>query len=496
MKMRAGTDIWNGKADNSARFCLSYRIKEDRIYPAMDRLDPKTAYVQRLVVDSLRTAEVVRGVLVLAAVSGGRDSVVLLHCLKELQPQFGYGLEAVHVEHGMRGDAAIRDAAFTMQLCGEWQIPCHVVHVDVPARAAETGESPEQAARNLRYDAIRETARATGAQWIATAHHADDQAETMLMGISRGSAGMLRGMRQITLDARGKILRPLLFAERCDIDAYAERHALRWTEDETNEDPSFARNRIRLDVMPYLKERMDPNIVQHLTLLSQRMQEEDALLEKLTEDCGKRCVVWQGPEEALILNSLSEEESALKRRVTEAALQRTGCARGLRTVRDILELFDAQPGKRVCLKQEHEALRERGGIRIRRIRETRDECVKLTVPGTTQTPWGTVRISEAQICGDPKTQGSVQWVPVTAERLYMRKARTAERIAPMGMEGTKLVSDVFSDAGVLLAAREDWPVIADETGPVWIPGICADRRMKVSAGEAAYFIDFSGKEHK
>lgn len=462
----------------------------------MDRMDPKTAYVQRLVVDSLRTAEVVRGVLVLAAVSGGRDSVVLLHCLKELQPQFGYALEAVHVEHGMRGDSALRDAAFTEKLCEGWKIPCRTVHVDVPARVSETGESPEQAARNLRYGAIRKTARAAGAQWIATAHHADDQAETMLLGISRGSAGMLRGMRQITQDARRKILRPLLFAERSDIDGYAEEQGLSWTEDESNDDPSFARNRIRLDVMPYLKERMDPNIVQHLTLLSQRMQEENALLEKLAAECETRCVVWRGPEDAFVLNGLSAEDAALARRVAENVLRRTGCARGAHTVADILELFRMQPGKRLSLKQGHEALRERGGIRIRRIRETRDTCVELSVPGTTQTPWGTVRISKAQICGDPKTQGTVQWVPETADRLYMRMPRTAERIAPMGMEGTKLVSDVFSDAGVLLAAREGWPVIADKTGPVWIPGICADRRLRVNAGETAYFIEFSGKEHE
>ncbi len=181
------------------------------------------------------------GVVVGVALSGGKDSVSLLHYLKSQ----GIRLIAINVEHGIRGEESLADSAFVKELCASWDVPCLAFSVDAPAFSRERGYTLEQGARILRYEIFDSVLRERKCDYIALAHHLDDQIETVLMRIFRGTGikGLV-GMRQIG----GRYLRPFLGVSRRDIDDYAEENSLEFRQDSTNDDVAYTRNFLRGEI--------------------------------------------------------------------------------------------------------------------------------------------------------------------------------------------------------------------------------------------------------
>ena len=218
----------------------------------------------------------------------------------------------------------------------------------------------------MRYALIKQTALKISADAVAVAHHADDQAETMLLGISRGSEGLLRGMRDDVLDERGRIIRPLLNATGEQIAAYANAFELTWMEDETNRDETVARNRIRRRILPYLKQELDPKLVAHLGSLAKKMQEdEDALSEiarkRMAELTAKRTAGVHLNDEVM------SEPPAVRRRIFEEILRSLEVKRSTGLLKQLEDLFDRQSGKKVTLTENAEAVRDRTGILFRQL---------------------------------------------------------------------------------------------------------------------------------
>ena len=229
------------------------------------------------------------GDVVLAGVSGGADSVCLLLMLLEYRKHCDFLLEAVHVEHGIRGDASRRDAAFVKKLCEKRGVCCRIYPVDVPAYAKGHGLGVVEAARKLRYECFREAAEDYDGRpvKIALAHHADDNAETMLFRLIRGS-GLhgLYGMRPARRLAEGvTVIRPLLGMERAEIEAYLKAQGQPYCRDATNEDTDYSRNRIRHKVMPELK-AVNTGAVHHMMQSAQMLRELSDYLEEETRDIG------------------------------------------------------------------------------------------------------------------------------------------------------------------------------------------------------------------
>ena len=208
------------------------------------------------------------GRTVVAGLSGGRDSVALLLALQRC----GCTLLACHVHHGIRGAAADEDAAFCENLCAQLGIPFEQHRVSVPQLAEESGESLETAARRARHTILAACAARCGGNTVALAHHADDQAETVLFRLARGSAG-LRGMLPVRQDETTTWVRPLLGATRAQITAWLHAMGQDWREDATNAVPDAARNRIRLEVLPALQRALGRDVVPVLNR-SARLQQE------------------------------------------------------------------------------------------------------------------------------------------------------------------------------------------------------------------------------
>ena len=213
---------------------------------------------------------------IVAGFSGGADSVCLLLMLRELQKCCRFSFCAVHVEHGIRGAESLADADYAKAFCEEREIPFYIYHVDAPRAAKEEGLSLEEAARKLRYECFEQAREAWQGNKIAVAHHADDNAETMLFHMARGTG--LKGLSGIPVQ-RDMIIRPLLAVTRYEIEAYLAKQQIEYCTDSTNSQEQYARNRLRLNVLPQMR-ALNVRAVEHMSSLGQQVAEVYAYLTK------------------------------------------------------------------------------------------------------------------------------------------------------------------------------------------------------------------------
>ena len=253
---------------------------------------------------------------ILCAVSGGRDSMCLLHYLWTLGRRENFSVAAVHMNHGQR-ETAQRDVLFVQNFCRERGIPCVTEQVSVPEKAKEWGVGIEEAGRRLRYETFRRAAELTCADRIATAHHAADQAETVLLNLLRGTGP--EGLAGIP-PVRGEIIRPLLETSRQEIEAYLERHGIDHVEDETNGDRSLTRNRLRLDIMPLLRE-LYPGAEGSICRTAEILRREEGCWRELVE----RVLPEKGTE--MERQGLLELPYALRLRALRTLVERTAVGR-------------------------------------------------------------------------------------------------------------------------------------------------------------------------
>ncbi|MGQ9908039.1 MAG: tRNA lysidine(34) synthetase TilS [Candidatus Flexifilum sp.] len=222
------------------------------------------------------------GAHVVAAVSGGADSLCLLHVLGDLQATFGFRLTAATFDHGLRGADGAADAAFVVELCARWGIPCHAGRAAAPLSERATGIGLEAAARRARYEFLLSVCQQVDADTVAVGHHADDQAETVLLRLLRGSG--LTGIAGMTFIAPMpyapgiRLIRPLLRLRRQDCAAYCAALEIAPREDATNADRDLLRNRIRLDVLPLLRD-INPRIEVALNSLAEIAAVDEAFLD-------------------------------------------------------------------------------------------------------------------------------------------------------------------------------------------------------------------------
>lgn len=221
-----------------------------------------------------------QGKKICVAVSGGKDSVALLHYLNALKGQYGYELSAVHCEHGIRGEESLENMRFVQSLCKEWGIPLYIFQEDCPARAKREKESLETAARNFRLECFSRLVREGKAYVIATAHHKNDEAETVLFRLARGTS--LGGMSAMKVES-GYLLRPFLSWTKEDIVAYIHANGLAYREDKTNLALDATRNKIRLDILPKLEEYI-PGAISNIARFALLAGEDDELLCQLAKE--------------------------------------------------------------------------------------------------------------------------------------------------------------------------------------------------------------------
>ena len=295
------------------------------------------------------------GDYVLVGVSGGADSVCLLKLLAKLQKEIGFFLEVVHVEHGIRGIESENDAAFVVRLCEELEIPMQLYFVDAVSYAKEQKIGLEEAARILRYDCYAQAAEKTASfkVKVALAHHADDNAETVLFQMIRGSGidGMsgMRPMRE--LGPHVTVVRPLLTITRAQIESYLEEEGQAYCVDSTNADMTYSRNKIRGEILPMLSE-INTQAVSHLNQSAILLRELGDYIKAQTDEAADKVLKQQERGVLLLEAELGRLPEILKKEVLHLAIRKaagSGKDIGLDHVALLADLFSLQVGRSISL---------------------------------------------------------------------------------------------------------------------------------------------------
>ena len=314
--------------------------------------------------DTIRNYHMIEaGTGVVAGVSGGADSVCLLYVLCAYRRQVPFALTVVHVEHGLRGDESLADAAFTKSLCEKLGVPCRIVLAEVKQLARTEGLSVEEAGRRERYRILREAMEACGAQRIAVAHNRDDQAETVLWNLARGSG--LRGLGGMS-PVRGAIIRPLLFTGRERIEQILAEAGFSWRTDRTNLQQEYTRNRIRLSILPQMERELNGRAAEHIAAASCHLRLVQEYLDRVTARIGEECIFRDRDSVCVDLRLLLQEEILIQEEVLKQAVAACGGLRDFGNVhmQALLRLCASDCGRRISLPGRLEAVREDGILRL------------------------------------------------------------------------------------------------------------------------------------
>lgn len=441
----------------------------------------------------------------IVAVSGGADSVALLHALRRLWQPEGIELVVAHVDHGIRGDASRDDAGFVRELAARWGLPVRVAVVDVPAAALARGESIEMAARRLRRGALAEITESERADAVCTGHTLDDQVETVFLRLGRGTGphGIGGILPRARLEGSGlPVLRPLLACRRADLRHWLEGEGIAWRDDATNADLRVPRNRVREQLLPVFRDVFGDNGFAAVARLAELVQEEEArwlvpatraaLLAACPSNAGGRGVI-----DCRALRGLPEP---LLRRVLLAWLQDCGLAASDQTaglVRRLAEFASASSRgtRELPLGSGHSAVRTYEALHFRvrdaAVAEPRP-CIQLAVPGVTMSPeWGLqveVQPGRGQAsAGRRRPLQLPQTVDLLASavagcKLTLRSAAPGDRVSPAGGPGRRKVAEMLVDAKVPRNLRPQVPVLCCDGDVAWVPGIAVASHLDVRAG--------------
>ena len=281
-----------------------------------------------------------KGDKVVAGVSGGPDSMALLHILLSLKEEYGLFITVVHINHGLREEESEGDAHFVEQYCLQNRIPCKIENMQIREMALERGMGLEEAGRQARYQAFEDAAKSCGGAKIAVAHNKNDQAETVLMRLCRGAG--LKGLSGIA-PVRGEIIRPLIDCTREEIEGYCREQSIDYCVDKTNALDIYTRNKIRIQLLPFLEREINPNMVETLARTAEILSAENRFLDQEADKAFLQCAKKE--KEAVVLDAalLSQIPEAVGRRVVFLAV---AAVTGL----SLIHIFcgESCPGRGAC----------------------------------------------------------------------------------------------------------------------------------------------------
>jgi tRNA(Ile)-lysidine synthase len=467
--------------------------------------------VENTIADALAQSGVGRGERILIALSGGADSVALIHALHSLcdgHDRVPYQLTAAHLNHGLRGDESDRDESFVRELCARLQIELFVEHADGLADASNL----EERARDLRYEFLNRVADRVGAQHIALAHHADDQAETVLMRLMRGSG--VAGLAAMDVKGPGRIIRPMIALRRAQILEYLDMIGVTYVTDSSNLSPAMLRNRVRHELIPMLERDYAPRLGERLAELAGEMRSLD---DYITREARREVTRRLGSADrsnrnlaidklhfvramySLDLDGFGQLHPALANAMLREWLRmRLGDLRAV--YRD-----DIARVSRLCTKAAPGSVAElTGGWRVRceygtamieRARANEDAYfnVELALDGMTEVrEAGFTFLARALRRGDPGFPGEPSMPGADSMEAYLdadeigsdlivRNFMQGDRIKPLGMNGTRKVHDVFIDRKLPRERRARWPIVEARGEVIWIPGMVRSRVALVTS---------------
>ena len=444
------------------------------------------------------------GDCIVVAVSGGPDSVALLSCLVALSARWNWELSIGHVNHGLRGTESDEDAAFVEKLGNDFELPVSIREARLKKQDAKLSKQSLQAyAREVRYQALENILQERRATKIATGHTADDQAETVLMWMLRGSG--TGGLGGIPPKREERIVRPLLGILRSDIEMYLEQRQLTYRMDSSNSQLVYLRNRIRLELMPQLKE-YSPGIVNILSRQAEIIRDDHACLEHVaTEAFQQICVSEDEREIQLDRTTLLALPTAIRRRVVRHGLQQMkGNSQGPRfdAIQRLLDRLEyGQSGwtmhiNTVDVSQEYDRLvfSKRGTILQNNLSHSPFREVSVKIPGEVLWPLTGQRLTVCEkhaeeISSQPDRMEMHLDAHTFTPKLLLRSWIPGDAFCPKGLGGRqKKLQDFFSDIKLPRSQRKKVPLLVAPEGILWVGGLREDERFQVSSGTTSIII--------
>lgn len=440
-----------------------------------------------------------KGDRVIVAVSGGPDSMCLLHLLYELKDILGIELHAAHVNHCLRGKESDADEDYVKKYCDKLGISLHCRRIDIEKYAKEKGMSSETAGREARYEFFSQLMNELSAQKIALAHNSNDQAETILMRIMRGTG--LDGLRGILPVRDGIFIRPILEITRQEIENYCIDKNLNPRIDKTNLQNIYNRNKVRLELIPYIQSNFNRDIVSVLNRLSVLISKDSEFLEELSEEkYRKHC---SDKEQGVIIgkNAFDEKEAIITRIIRKAIMKLSGTLNNIESVHiyDILSLQKGETGKRICLPKNIAAENIYGDIYIRKISDeingkekvsevlvSKDRLEKIIGESGTFISGLGINIKTRVMAGnkniDFRSDALTKYFDYDKIRgeIIVRTRKEGDRFIPYGMKGSKKLKDFFIDLKVPKDKRDDILLLCFGDQIAWIIGYRVSDNFKVT----------------
>lgn len=425
-----------------------------------------------------------RGDTIIVAVSGGPDSIALLHGLCQLRSRYQWNVVAAHLNHGFRGQDADEDACYVENIAKALKIPSYIKKINVPEWMKEWGMGPQEAARILRYNFLKEVAGEFSNSIIATAHQADDQVETILMRIIRG-CGLegLAGIPMKRLDEGTPLIRPMLRISRNDIENYCMKHKLQPRLDESNLSGKYTRNRIRLGLVPLIK-RENPEITQSMMQLSSLVYHENDFIESQAKDHLNEIIVNQEMNKIIIKQKeFLRFHLALQRRMIKLILSYlTGKSKQIhfKHIEDCRRILHSSspsasldlPGTIIVHREYNHLIFSLGNVC-----ETHTPYLyPLPIPGRVYIPEIGRTFITTLIKGDSHSHDiTPDKILLDPQRikgdLFIRSRKPGDRINIVGMTGSKKIKELFIDEKIPKLQRERIPLLTDEETVLWIPNL-------------------------
>ena len=426
---------------------------------------------------------------ILVGLSGGPDSVCMLNLLCSIRDEEKIEVAAAHINHMLRGEEADKDEEYSKRLCESLGVRFFSKRIDINKYALETGKSSELAGREARYDFFDEIINKINFNKIATAHNANDQAETILMRIMRGTG--LEGLGGIPVEREGKYIRPILFMKREEVEQYCKENNLNPHIDATNLERIYSRNKVRLDILPYMKNNFNPNIVETINRMALLLQDDNEFIEGEVNKAYKdNC--FERENSIVISKNLFNIHSAIVTRVIRKALfaiNKSNYDMEMKNIEDIIELSNLGTNKRVDLPKDIYAENVYGDIIIRKKEYIKNKLSNELTLNKKDILHNEVIFDEYIINFDVVNNKDIKqendeliknFDYDKINNVIIRYRKDGDRITPLGMKGSKKLKDIFIDMKIPKEKRDEIPLIQFNDDISWIVGIKMSDKFKIT----------------
>ena len=425
-----------------------------------------------------------KGDNIVAGISGGLDSMALLMVLFGLQEELDFNIIVCHVNHGVRDEASV-DQDLVRKTAEKLGLKFHTINVDMVSYGKEKGITAEEAGRELRYGFFRDVLKGAGGGKIAVAHNKNDQAETLLQRIIRGTG--IDGLRGMEFKVQN-IIRPILNISREEIENYLHINKIEYVVDKTNLMPIYNRNKVRLELIPYIQENFNPNIIDTLWRTSQTSNIDSNYLEKISNESYDK-IVKQENIYSIILDGphFKKIHRSIQNRIIRIGILRLiQNIQGISQyhVTSIVDMFlDSRTGKQIDLpngligRVSYDDLI----IEKKKASNNNDYCYDLTLGNNVIEELGIeidLKVVEKSEFKETFNTKFIDYDKIKG-KLSLRNRKNGDRIAPLGMKGSKKIKDYFIDKKIPRAMRDEIPLLVDEDNIIWIVDYSLSELYKV-----------------